>query len=57
MVQEEVRNETHVPFLILLLQHVREGGCPFKERAPSVSAATAREGGTEGSVPLAEVLP
>ena len=37
--------------------HVREGGCPFKERALSSAAATAPEGGTEGSLPLAEVLP
>ena len=36
--------------------HVRMKGCPFKKR-PEVSAATPREGGAEGSVPLAEVLP
>ncbi|MFN2545083.1 MAG: NADH-quinone oxidoreductase subunit NuoF [Actinomycetota bacterium] len=36
--------------------HVREKGCPFKRRS-DVSAATPREGGAEGSIPLAEVLP
>jgi NADH-quinone oxidoreductase subunit F len=37
--------------------HVRERGCPFKERAPSIAAAMPGAGGTEGSLPLAEVLP
>jgi NADH-quinone oxidoreductase subunit F len=38
-------------------EHVRAKGCPFKEAREAVSAATPREGGADGSIPLAEVLP
>jgi NADH-quinone oxidoreductase subunit F len=38
-------------------EHVRAKGCPFKEAREPVSAATPREGGADGSIPLAEVLP
>jgi NADH-quinone oxidoreductase subunit F len=37
-------------------EHVRQGGCPFKEREP-VRAAAPREGGAAGSIPAAEVIP
>ncbi|MDQ3991938.1 MAG: NADH-quinone oxidoreductase subunit NuoF [Actinomycetota bacterium] len=36
--------------------HVKQGGCPMKDRAP-LAAATPREGGTEGAIPASEVLP
>ena len=36
--------------------HVRERGCPFKERQ-SVAAVTGKEGGVEAGIPLSEVLP
>jgi NADH-quinone oxidoreductase subunit F len=38
-------------------EHVRARGCPFREHREPVSAATPREGGADGSIPLAEVLP
>jgi NADH-quinone oxidoreductase subunit F len=37
-------------------EHVKAGGCPYEER-PMMAAATAREGGAEGAIPLGEVLP
>jgi NADH-quinone oxidoreductase subunit F len=37
-------------------EHVKAGGCPYGER-PLVAAATPREGGAEGAIPLGEVLP
>jgi NADH-quinone oxidoreductase subunit F len=37
-------------------EHVKAGGCPYQER-PMIGAATAREGGAEGAIPLGEVLP
>jgi NADH-quinone oxidoreductase subunit F len=38
-------------------EHVRAKGCPFKGARAPLEAATPREGGAEGSIPLAEVLP
>jgi NADH-quinone oxidoreductase subunit F len=37
-------------------EHVTAEGCPYEER-PLVAAATPREGGAEGAIPLGEVLP
>jgi NADH-quinone oxidoreductase subunit F len=37
-------------------QHVKQKGCPFKERTP-LQAARTRKGGVAGAIPLAEILP
>jgi NADH-quinone oxidoreductase subunit F len=37
-------------------EHVKQKGCPFRERQPR-EAARSREGGMAGAIPLAEILP